>query len=150
MQHRVHLERAGVEAAVRTAGDRDDRAGLVPGELQTPNQGDSIRSIVAVEIDQGEAEASIRERFQGFVRGRDGSALVSADPEKSRKSELRRCVDFDHECSSLDHLAASVARTSLGHLGARQGQMAYQRDSERTRMTMLTIFHRNICRGPCN
>ena len=117
VEDRFHLERGDVEPVVATVGDRNDRTAIPAVNLQGLDQLLGVGS-VAVQIDQSEAEAeaAIRERLAGFVRGRDGDALVSADPQKAEESQLRCRVDFDYKRSSLSHLAAM----------REESQMAYQ------------------------
>ena len=79
VEDRFHLERGDVEAVVATVGDRNDGTAIPAVKLQGLDELFGVGS-VAVQIDQSEAEAAIRERLPGFLRGRDGDALVSADP----------------------------------------------------------------------
>src|SRR5439155_767301 len=102
VEHRLHLEGDGAETAVAPGGDRDDGTGILAVKLQTLNQLCGVGPVVA-EVDEREAEATIRERLQGFVRGRDRDVLVSTNAQKAEKSELRRRVDFDQEGSSLSY-----------------------------------------------
>src|SRR3989442_1292178 len=104
VEYRFRRERGGGGAVVSMVGDRDDGTAIPTVKLQTLNQLFGVGS-VAGEIDQREDEAAIRERLPGFVRGRDGDALVSADSQKAEESQLRCRVDFDHERSSLSHHA---------------------------------------------
>src|SRR2546426_4391567 len=103
VEHGIYLEGGGVEAVVVAVGDRDDRAGIPTVKLQTPNEICRVSS-VAAQVDQREGERALRERLHGFARGRDGDALVAADPQKAEESQLSCRIDFDHECSSLSHL----------------------------------------------
>src|SRR5207245_980013 len=100
VEDRVRRERGGGGAVVSTVGDRDDGTAIPAVKLQTLNQLFGVGS-VAREIDQREGEAAIRERLPGFVRGRDGDALVSADSQKAEESQLRCRVDFNYERSSF-------------------------------------------------
>ena len=102
VEHGIYLEGDGVEAVVAAVGDRDDRAGIPTVKLQTPNELCRVSS-VAAQINQREGERALRERLQGFARGRDGDALVAADPQEAEESQLGCRVDFDYECSSLSH-----------------------------------------------
>src|SRR5437879_620295 len=76
VEHRLHLERDGAETVVAPVSDRDNGTAILAVKLQTLDQLCGVGSVVA-QVNEREAEATIRERLQGFVRGRDRDVLVS-------------------------------------------------------------------------